>query len=102
MSTNYGVIRSAIANRQQVMAIYDGLRRDMCPHVIGWKNGTEKALFFQFAGDSRTGLPPGGNWRACFVERLTILEVKDGLWHTGANHSRPQHNVDQIDLEVSF
>jgi hypothetical protein len=55
MSNTYNAIRNAIANKQQVVATYKGHVREMCPHVIGTKNGREQALFYQFGGTSSSG-----------------------------------------------
>lgn len=77
----------------------------MCPHVLGWKNGREQALFYQFGGDSSRGLDPDGspkNWRCLFLDELTILEVREGSWRTAPNHSRPQVCVDEIAAEVAY
>jgi len=101
----YSLIRQAILNKQVVVASYNGYRRQMCPHVLGMKNGREHALFYQFAGGSSSGLgPPGSrnNWRCVFVDELTDVQVVDGTWHTAPNHSRPQSCVGEIDVEVAY
>ena len=101
--SNYDVIREAINNQDQIIAMYDGYRRELCPHVIGMKNGRPHALFYQFGGDSKSGLQPEGsprNWRCIFVDELSDVTARQGDWHTAPNHSRPQTCVDQIDLEV--
>ena len=46
----YGLIRQATLARRQVVATYKGYRRELCPHVLGTKNGRRQALFFQFSG----------------------------------------------------
>src|SRR5258706_13144849 len=89
----YQLIRQSIVNKQIVVAMYKGYRRQMCPHVIGQKNGRDHALLYQFAGGSSSGLGPAGsrdNWRCVFVDELSDVRVMDGEWHTAPNHSRPQ------------
>jgi hypothetical protein len=54
---------------------------------------------FQFAGGSRSGLPPGGDWRCMRVADITDASWRAGAWHSRP-HSRPQHCVDEIDVEV--
>ncbi len=99
----YAIIRAAVINKQQVIAYYDGHRREMCPHIIGRSNaGRPQALFYQFGGSSTTGLPPGGQWRCMAIDRLSDVSVREGPWHTGQGHSRPQTCVARIDAEVSF
>lgn len=98
----YDLIRSAVLNKRQVIADYNGYRREMCPHVIGLKGGREQALFFQFAGQSSKGLLPGGEWRCIPIAGLRNVEVRDGPWHTDTNHSQRQSCVDAIDVEVTY
>jgi hypothetical protein len=95
----YALVRRAIEERRQVHATYDGHQRRMCPHVLGAKDGQPRALFFQFAGSSGRGLPPGGDWRCLQLHGLTDVSVHDGPWHTRA-HSEPQRCVDEVDLEI--
>jgi hypothetical protein len=75
----------------------------MCPHILGWKNGSERALLYQFGGSSSSGLEPAGsanNWRCVIVEQLLNITIRDGPWHTAPNQSRPQTCVDEIAVEV--
>lgn len=97
----YDVIKEAILNKQQVIATYDGFQREMCPHVMGFKNGRRQVLFFQFAGGSKSGLPPGGQWRCIPIDGLSNVTMRPGTWYTGPSHTKPQTCVDQIEVEVS-
>ena len=101
MST-YAVLREAVLAKKQVVCWYQGYERSICPHVLGTKRGREQTLAFQFAGGSKTGLPPGGRWRCMVVAEIANATLRDGDWHTGDDHSRPQTCVDVIDVEVSF
>lgn len=104
--STYDIVRDAILNKQIVIGVYDGYRREMCPHAIGLgPKGNEQALFYQFAGESSSGLGPAGspkNWRCIPLDNLKIVEVIDGMWQSAPNHSRPQTCVKKIDVEVSF
>lgn len=105
MASTYDIIRQAIINKEQVTATYQGRIREMCPHGIGTKNGHEQALFYQFGGSSSSGLgSPGSpdNWRCIPISGLSDVSTKEGKWHTGPNHSRPQTCVDDIDVEVEL
>jgi hypothetical protein len=100
---NYALIRDALLHKRQVIAVYQGRRRELCPHVLGTKNGRRQALFYQFAGESRSGLGAAGsaaNWRCIPVDELRDVCVRDGSWFTAATHSRPETCVDVIDVEV--
>ncbi len=95
----YALVRRAIEERRQVDATYGGHRRRMCPHVIGTRDGEPRALFFQFAGGSGRGLPPGGDWRCLLLDGLSEVSLRDGAWHSRP-HSQPQSCVAEVDLEV--
>ena len=100
------LIVTAIQNKLIVTAIYQGYPRVMCPHVVGYKHGKQgqelNALFFQFAGESKSGLPPGGQWRCIHLDELENVDIAPGEWHTSPDHSRPQTCVDEIIAEVVF
>jgi hypothetical protein len=100
--TNQELIWKAIAERLQVVALYDGHRREMCPHAMGWKNGEMRVLCFQFGGATSNGaVPPRGEWKCMEVDRLIDISLRQGLWRTGGWHSRQQTCIDQVVLRVS-
>ena len=101
MST-YEILRSAILNKQQVVCSYHGHSREMCPHVIGTKNGKAHVLSYQFGGSSSSGLPPGGQRRCMDVASISDACAQDGDWYTGHSHTRPQECVDEVDVEVAY
>ena len=94
----YELIKQAILGRKQVHANYKGNSRQMCPHVIGWKNGKARALFYQFGGYSSSGNLP--QWRCMDLDELTNVSVVAGPWHTGYGHSQAQTCVDEVDAQV--
>lgn len=110
MTPAYSLIRQAVLNKQQVVAWYNGHRREMCPHVLGTsKDGREQALFYQFGGTSQRGLGPDGsdeNWRCLPLEGLSDVFVREGPWHTERSpyssqyDSRKQDCVASVDVEV--
>lgn len=101
-SQTYELLKNAIIGRQQVVCTHGGHVREVCPHVIGYKNKREQVLAYQFAGGSTTSLPPGGQWRCFAIKDLSNVSVRPGPWHTGTGHSRPQTCVDDIDVQVDF
>ncbi|MEM8207412.1 hypothetical protein [Morganella morganii] len=101
----YNLVVKAIKEKMQIHATYQGKHREMCPHVIGTKNGREQALFFQFSGESSKGRIPEelpACWRCIVIAELEDVKIVSGEWHTGDNHSRPQVCVDNIDEQVDF
>ncbi len=102
--SNYELIKYAIQNKKQVTAMYGGHFREMCPHALGKKTGRYQAMFYQFGGESSKGTVTLTNaeWRCMQLDKLTNVQVRDGDWISGDNHSRPQTCVDQIEYEVKF
>jgi hypothetical protein len=104
----YQMIRQAIIDRNIVVATYHGYVREMCPHVIGKKNGRAQALFYQFAGESSSGLQPDespANWRCLRIDELTDVSIKEspGAWHTAANYAATaQKCVGEIEAMVQL
>lgn len=94
----YAQIRAAVLAKQQVVATYRGHRRELCPHVLGTKDGRRQALFFQFGGGSSSTLPPGGDWRCIPVDALEDVLIREGPWHTGSQHLFPETCVDEMDV----
>ena len=101
-SPTYRLFREAILNRMQVICSYAECRREICPHVLGHTDGYEMALTFQFAGDSVSGLPPGGEWRCLSLAQVRDAQLRPGPWRTGFRHSKTQVCVDIVDLDVEL
>jgi hypothetical protein len=98
---SYPQIRQAILGRHQVHATFQGRFRKLCPHVLGTKNGRRQALFFQFGGESRRGLPPSGDWRCLPIDELTDVSMHQGPWYGEDRYDPAQSCVDVVDVEVS-
>ncbi|MGH8428784.1 MAG: hypothetical protein ACREUF_00115 [Solimonas sp.] len=101
-SSTYEQFGRAIQQRKQIICRYGGYRRELCPIILGHKkSGEEVALTFQFAGDSRSGLPRGGEWRCLLLSGASNVQLCEGAWHSGASHQQPQSCVDIVDLDVN-
>lgn len=102
----YDLLRRAILERKQVIAVYDGKLREMCPHSLGHKNGNARCLFYQFAGDSKGQIysqndPRANlNWRCMEVDKLQSVTLRDGPWHSISKHPGHQTCVDEVDVQV--
>jgi hypothetical protein len=99
VSPTYRLFRDAIVGRKQVTCHYQGLYRELCPHILGHKHGEETALTCQFAGESASGLPKGGEWRCLVLNQVEGARLRDGPWHTRA-HAGLQSCVAIIDVAV--
>ena len=100
----YQVLWTAISTKRPVAATYNSECRLLCPHRLG-RNGKGKlrVLCYQAGGGSTSGLEPAGsldNWRCMDVERLTRVEIVDGVWKSAPNHSRPQTCVYDVDIDA--
>ena len=102
---SYDLVRRAILEKSAITAYYHGQFREMCPHVLGLKNGVRHCLFYQFGGQSNSRpIQPDGskdNWRCIDVDDLSgVAIVGIDVWHTAPDHSRPQTCVDYVDVVV--
>jgi hypothetical protein len=100
-SATYRLFRQAILTRQQVICSYQGRYRELCPHVLGYKNGEEKVLAFQFGGESNSTLPPRGEWRCLVLAHVREARRRDGRWYSGNRHTRSQACIDIVDVDVN-
>jgi len=79
--TQYDLLKIAMQTRQQVLAHYHGLPRELCLHELGEK---------------RHGKLPG--WRCMAVAERGNVRLGEGDWHTGP----PPKNtcVDIVDVTI--
>jgi len=97
---SYDLFRQAILGRKQITCYYQGRYCEVCPHILGYKHGVPHVLVFQFGGDSSRGLPPSGQWRCMEPNDVSRAALRDGPWHTGLSHLKPQTCVDRIEVQV--
>jgi hypothetical protein len=99
----YELLGRAAARRQPVGAVYDGLPRLLCPHVLGRKAGQFRVLAYQIGGRSSGGWPQtasqAGVWRCLAVEKLSQVELSAEAWRTQPR-SRRQTCIHEVDFDV--
>ena len=100
-STNYNLFEQAMRLRKQIVCVYRGHPRELCPVILGHSQGQEKALTYQVGGKSSSGLPPQGEWRCLFLSNVSHAQLRDGPWRVGASHTQPQGCVQIVDLDVN-
>ena len=100
-SRTYDLFAQAMARRQQIVCRYEGHVRELCPVILGHSRNEEKALTYQFGGQSRSGLPRGGQWRCLWLSKVSDVHVREGPWHAGSSHRRPQGCVEIVDADVN-
>jgi hypothetical protein len=100
-SSNYALFEQAMAMRKQIFCMYGGYPRALCPIILGHSQGQEKALTYQFGGQSKSGLPPQGEWRCLWLSKVSNVQLRDGPWFAGSSHTQPQGCVEIVDLDVN-
>jgi hypothetical protein len=96
-SPTYQLFAQAIIERKQIVCLYERHPRELCPVILGHSQGQEKALTYQFAGSSNSGLPPGGEWRCLWLAKIKDPVLRDGPWHSSAS----QGCVEIVDLDIN-
>ena len=67
------------------------------------KDGQLRVLCYQYGGESESGLKPAGsaeNWRCIALDKLSEVELLDGMWQTAPNHSRPASCIVDADVDA--
>ena len=100
----YRIVRTAVESRHPISAVYHDRHRLVCPHRLGRnKEGQLRVLWYQFGGESESGLKPPGspdNWRCVALHKLSRVELVDGRWRTAPNHSRPASCIIDSDADA--
>lgn len=81
--TLYAILWRAIAYKQCLRLLVLGGVREICPYALGFKSGRIRLLAYQFAGASRSGLAPGGQWRTFFLTEIENAVPIEGAWRIG-------------------
>jgi hypothetical protein len=100
-SRTYELFAKAMAERRPITCLYDGYRRELCPAILGHSKGHEVALAYQFGGESRSRLPPGGQWKCLYLTKVGDAALSDRPWQTGSGHGGLQNCVETVDLDVN-
>jgi predicted DNA binding CopG/RHH family protein len=98
----YKLFAKAMRERKQITCTYRGHHREVCPIILGHRDGQERALTYQFGGRSSRRLPSHGAWRCFSLSEITNVELRDGPWFSGDAHTRPQGCVVDVDLDVNL
>lgn len=101
-SRTYAQFERAMRLRKPMSCMYGGHPRELCPIILGHSaQGEEKALTYQFGGESSSGLPRGGEWRCLWLAKVSDIQLRDGPWIAGGSHTQPQGCVEIVDLDVN-
>jgi hypothetical protein len=96
------LMAAAAVQHRPIAARYDGTRRLLCPHVVGYNEPGEWRVFcYQYGGETRSGPLPSGDegiWRCLSLRKLSGVELLDGPWRTEP-HAR-QRCVENIEVDA--
>ena len=97
----YNLIAGAILARRQVLCTYHRARHEVCPIMLGRKNGAACVVTWQFAGTNENGEPVQGSWKCLELDAVSDVRLHDGPWYPGDGDRRPQGWLDHIDLGMN-
>jgi predicted nucleic acid-binding protein len=100
-SSTFALFHEAVLQRKQITCLYQEQYREICPHIIGHKDGQEKALVYQFGGGSTSRLPSKGEWRCFELSKVRDAALREGPWHSGDEHGKTQRCVDKLYIDVN-
>jgi hypothetical protein len=96
------LVRAAAIHHRPMAALYDGMRRLLCPHVLGHNQPGEWRVFcYQYGGETKSGQQPNGGdgiWRCLALRKLSSVELLDGPWRTEPH--APQRCVEHIEVDA--
>jgi hypothetical protein len=91
----------AILARRQVLCTYHGAPHEVCPIMLGRKDGADCVLTWQFAGRDERGEPVQGCWKCLELDAVSDVRLHDGPWYAGDGDRRPRAWLDDIDVDVN-
>ena len=100
-SPAYTLFASAIARRTPILCHYEGHRREICPIIVGHSDGQEKALVWQYGGETSKGRLRTAEWKCFALEKVRGVEVIEGVWQAGLSHRQSQSCVKQVDYDAN-
>jgi len=95
------LLTAAAVQHRPIAARYDGTRRLLCPHVVGYNQAGDWRVFcYQYGGETKRGLLPAGAgiWRCLSVIKLSSVEWLDGPWRTEPH--APQRCVGHVEVDA--
>lgn len=96
------LVAAAAAQHRPIAARYDGTRRLLCRHVVGYNQpGDWRVFCFQYGGETKDGPLPSGDegiWRCLSMIKLSSVEWLDGPWRTEPH--APQRCVGHVEVDA--
>ena len=97
----YDTLKKAIQFKQCLRVLAAGRSRDICPHALGTKDGKMRLLAFQYDGGSASGLAAGGQWRAFFLNEISVATPIEGRWQSGPSVlAKTEACLDEVEVQA--
>ena len=97
----YRLVCEAAVQHRPITALYDGRRKFLCPHVLGYnRSGDWRVFCYQYGGETKSGPLPSGDegiWRCLSVIKLSSVEW---LMVLGGQSHAPQHCVRHVEVDA--
>jgi hypothetical protein len=96
------LVLDAMRRRKQIVCVYQGHLREVCPVILGRTGLEEKALVFQFGGTTSSGrVERPGAWKCLRLAEVESAVLRDGPWHAGEAHSTAQVCMKMVEYDVN-
>ena len=96
------LVAAAAVRHRPVAARYEGTRRLLCPHVVGYNQPGEWRVFcYQYGGETKSGPLASGDegiWRCLSLIKLSGVELIEGPWRTERHAA--QRCVENIEIDA--
>ena len=96
------LVAAAAVRHRPVAARYEGTRRLLYPHVVGYNQPGEWRVFcYQYGGETKSGPLPGGDegiWRCLSLIKLSGVELLNSPWRSEPH--APQRCVENIEVDA--
>ena len=97
----YDTLKKAIQFKQCLRVLAAGRSRDICPYALGTKDGKMRLLAFQYDGGSASGLAAGGQWRAFFLNEISMATPIQGRWQSGSSAlAKTEACLDEVEVQA--
>jgi hypothetical protein len=101
-SATYELFLRAMREKKQIVCVYQGYEREICPILLGRTGLEEKSLVFQFGGHTSKGpIARPGDWKCLALAEVRGPVLRDGSWHSGDRHSSGQTCMKMVEYDVN-
>lgn len=101
-SDTYELFLGAMRDKRQIVCVYQGHRRELCPILLGRTGLEEFSLTYQFGGETSDGpVKAGGDSKCLKLRDVRDATLRDGSWHAGDGHSTRATCMKMVEYDVN-